>query len=291
MAGAGVISLESVSFRYGTGEPVIREVSAQARAGELTAIIGPNAAGKSTLLRLMLGHHAPDAGRILLHAADLRQLSPERRAALVAFVPSHGEAEFPYSVREVIAMGRHATGPSEAAVRDALDRCELSPLQDRVYAELSSGQQQRVLLARALAQGHAKGPLQRRQPWVLLLDEPVCSMDLAHALRTMTLLRDLAKEGAAVVVVLHDLNLAAQFCDSAWLLKEGRVLAQGAYHQVLAAPVLQGAYGVQVECMAQEPRPVFRATLPVTLDVASGLAGETQAATSLDGRRVAGQEH
>lgn len=244
------MSLRDVTFGYGA-TTVVEAVTAQLAAGRLTVLLGPNAAGKSTLLRLMLGQLSPRRGVCEVDGHDVATLDATRRAAVLSYVPQHSTAVFAFTVRQVVAMGRHALPRDPAAIHEALAACDLLDLQHRIYRELSAGQQQRVLLARAVAQAVGQGR-------IMLLDEPVSSMDLRHVEATMRLLKELAGRGLAVLAVLHDLNLAARWADELWLMHRGRLVATGTVEQVLQPSVLEPVYGVPLRNVAQAgQRPVL----------------------------------
>ena len=258
------VALEGVRFGYRSEAPVIRGVSARLRAGRVCALIGPNASGKSTLLKLMLGQLLPDRGRITLNGRDVAALSPRERAKCVGYVPQRGGASFAFTVREVVEMGRYAAGRNDAAVAGALAACDLEPIADRPFTELSGGQQQRVLVARALAQVQGGG-----RPPILLLDEPTSSLDLRHVHGLLGLMRRQAADGAAVLVVLHDVNLAARYADDVWLMDGGRLVASGTWGDVLRPELLQPVYLVRLREAERGPgggRPVFVAEPEGTLE-------------------------
>jgi len=275
------MELADVSFAYPGGEPVVREVTAAVGAGTLHVILGPNAAGKSTLLRLMLGQLRPMSGRITLDGRRVHRIAPKRRAAMLAYVPQRSTVSFGFTVRQIIAMGRFALPANPQAIGNAIERCDLTALVDRPFPELSVGQQQRVLLARAIAQSSSLaesttsgGGTSRGGGRVVLLDEPVSAMDLAHAHRVMTTLREMVAGGLAGVVVLHDLNLAAMYADVVWLMHEGRLVKAGDWSEVLRPEVLEPIYGVRIDELrrAVDPgdplsrRPVFDVRLPDAFD-------------------------
>ncbi len=251
-----VLEVQALHFGYEPKVPVLQGVGGSLSAGRLCALIGPNAAGKSTLLRLMLGHHRPWSGIVRLGRKDVQALSPAARAALASYVPQRGAAGFTFTVAQVVAMGRHAQRPDPEAVARALDTCDLASVMDRPYLHLSAGQQQRVLLARAIAQSGGTGR-------VMLLDEPGSAMDLRHLHRTMKHLRELAAAGLAVLVVLHDLNLAAHYADDVWLLDEGRLAARGPVLEVMKPAVLEPVYRMKLQPIWPEgrDRPIFVAGL------------------------------
>jgi len=272
---AGRLSVEAVHFGYHTDSDVLRGVTAALEPGRVCALVGPNAAGKSTLLRIILGQLSPTSGAVTLGGVDVTSMSARQRAGRISYVPQRGEAGFAFKVREVVAMGRFALRRDEAAVAGAIEACHLTELTERSYVELSVGQQQRVLLARAIAQaggdpaasrGAGSGGLSGGADagnvvgsGVMLLDEPVSAMDLWHVHRTMSQLRELAAGGLAVLAVLHDLNLAATYADDAWLLHGGVIEAAGTYDAVLRPDVLEPVYGVRLQRLerGEGERPVL----------------------------------
>jgi len=253
------LAVEKLEFGYEPGQPVIRGLAAQLQKGELCALIGPNATGKSTLLRLMAGLAKPWAGTVTIDDHPLSQLPPHRRAAWISYVPQRAVASFAFTVQQVVEMGRHALTKNRNAVEQAIDLCRLSSFRHRVYAHLSVGQQQRVLLARAIAQSADQGR-------VMMLDEPGSAMDLLHIHLTMQTLRNLARSGLAVLVVLHDLNLAARYADTVWLMNQGQVTAAGPWDSVLTPEILEPVYRIGLETLKYDghDRPVF------TVDTHSG---------------------
>ncbi|MFI4862403.1 MAG: ABC transporter ATP-binding protein [Phycisphaerales bacterium JB063] len=257
---APVMQLDQVAYHYRRGRPVLRGVSASLGAGKVTALVGPNAAGKSTLMRLLLGALHPTQGKATLAGLEVGKLRPADRARWISYVPQRAGVRFGFSVRQVVAMGRFAAGDHAKharAIASILDDAGLADVADRPYAQLSGGQQQRVLLARAQTQALGGGR-------VMLLDEPASHLDLRHAHATMLRLRERASEGLAVLVVVHDLNLALRYADDAWLLDRGRLVQAGPWHEVLTPEVLAPVYGVVLRQQpADEADPTGRPTLIV----------------------------
>ena len=241
---ASLMEAADVTFGY-RGAPVFRDVSFAIGAGELVGLCGPNGAGKSTLLRLLLGLHAPSAGRVTLAGRPLAALSRREIARHVALLPQDAPADVPLSVREAVSLGRlphlgrlqPETAADVEAVARALDATDATALADRPITELSGGERHRVHLARALAQ---EAPL-------LLLDEPIAGLDIAHQLAAMDLLRATAGAGRAVVVALHDLALAARRCDRILLLAGGALRADARPAEVLTPETLAGVFGVRAD--------------------------------------------
>jgi len=226
--------------------------------GRLTALVGPNAAGKTTLLRLMLGLLRPWSGSVQLGGLEVTSLSPRIRSRWVSYVPQKAGVRFAFTARQVIAMGAHAQGAAgEEAIEQAIVELALAELADRVYNELSGGQQQRVMIARAQVQSAGGGR-------VMLLDEPGSHLDLHHRHSTMQRLRTLSARGLAVLVVLHDLDLAMRYADDAWLMDAGRLVAAGAWDRVLTPQLLEPVYGLGLQALdAGGARPVLTVASPV----------------------------
>ncbi len=251
---------DGIGFEYTPGRPVLRAVSCAIEPGTVTALVGPNGAGKTTLLRLLMGLLRPGAGRATLDGADLTTVTHSARAARIGYLPQRGSVAFPFTVREVVRMGRYAAGldrrADERPVDRALESVGLSDRADEPLGTLSAGQQQRTSLARVLAQ-LADGP----GPRYLLADEPVAALDPRHALETMSLVRRLAGEGLGVLAVLHDLTFAARFADEAVVLDaSGRVAAAGTVGEALDPGRLAGVYGVE---FARVTGPDAEAIVPV----------------------------
>jgi len=251
--------LRAVGLTFGyPGRDVLRDVSFSLAPRELVALCGPNGAGKSTLLRLLLGLHVPRAGHVELSGAPVASLSRREIARRAALLPQESPVELPLTVREVVALGRlphlgrfEAERPEDAeAVARALEATDTAVLADRPLTELSGGERHRAHLARALAQGAS----------VLLLDEPIAGHDLVHQLQALELLRATVdgkdgkdgKDGTArgAIVALHDLSLAARFCDRILLLDDGALRADAPPAQVLTAETLARVFGVRAEIRA-----------------------------------------
>lgn len=250
------IVFEGVSVRYG-GRFALRDISTRFATGAVTGLVGSNGAGKTTLLRAALGLLPLDRGTVHALGRPLAEWTRQMLARRIAYLPQGAEAHWPVSARRLVALGRiphrAAFSPLSAAdwamVDAALTRCDALPFADRRMDELSSGEKARVLLARALATGAS----------VLLVDEPAAHLDPAHQLRLMDLLREEAAKGVAVIVTLHDLTLAARFCDAVLVLREGRAVAEGPPHATLTDAVLGEAFGIrawQAAAFPGQPPPV-----------------------------------
>ncbi len=230
------------------GVPVIRGVDLSLHDGELTAIVGQNGSGKSTLLKLLAGLLRPFSGAALLDGENIRDISRQSLARTLALLPQSatGDADLPpeLTVRELVGFGRYAHAgwlrrlrdPDRSAIDHALTACGMADLAERPLGALSGGERQRARLAMALAQDAP----------ILLLDEPIAALDIAHQLRLLDLLERLNRErGLAVCMVLHDLNLAARHCRRIIALRDGRVVADGPVEDVLTPDSLRAITGLQ----------------------------------------------
>ncbi|MBQ0826210.1 ABC transporter ATP-binding protein [Streptomyces tagetis] len=246
MTAAG-LSVEGVTLTAGARR-LVEDVSLTARPGETIGLVGPNGSGKSSLLRAVYRVLRPREGHVRVDDADVWSLTVRRLARTVAAVVQEGGADFDLTVREVVAMGRTPhqrllagdTAEDGALIDRALDAVDGTALAARSFDRLSGGERQRVLIARALAQ----------QPSLLVLDEPTNHLDIRHQLDVLDTLRRLS---ATVLVALHDLNLAAYYCDRLYVLREGRVTASGPPADVLTPGLLAEVYGVSAE-VAVHPR-------------------------------------
>lgn len=228
---------------------LLEDVSLAVSAGEVLAVVGPNGAGKSTLRKVLCGDLQPSSGEVLMNGRPLVEWSLTRRAQVRAVLPQDSSLNFPFSVLEVVLMGRapHLKG-AEALhdyeiARSALDAVEAGHLEERIYPTLSGGERQRVHLARVLAQVWEPPADGVRY---LLLDEPTSNLDLAHQHSTLKAMRRFAREGVAGMVILHDLNLASQYADRIMMLKEGRVAALGSPADVLTPDIIREIFAVPV---------------------------------------------
>lgn len=254
-----MLSAANIHFAYlgstATRGEVVRGVSLDLPPGTVTAILGPNGAGKSTLLRLLLGTLRPSSGRVTLGGKDVATIDAWQRAGAVAYIGQRTSLAGPMTVRRVVELGRHAVGDSSVAVERAMTRAGVKELEGQTFENLSAGQQQRVGMARVMAQlDGPTGPLGK----TLLADEPVSAMDPRHAMEALQLLKGLAADGVAVAVVLHDLTLALRYADRALLLDcVGERSAAGPVADVLRPEVLAPVYGVGFEVLSG------RAVVPV----------------------------
>ena len=221
-------------------EAAVRRVSLSVSPGRLLAVVGPNGAGKTTLLRLLSGSLTPQDGGVTLDDRVLSDLDDRERALAIAVVPQSESSPFPVTVQEMVRMGRYAhlgawerSGDRDrAVVEDAMARCAVTEFAERHLGELSGGERQRARIARALAQ---EAP-------ILLLDEPTAGLDLRYRMELFHLLRELRAAGLGVLVITHDLNLAARFADRLLLLDRGRARARGAPDEMLSRESLEAVY-------------------------------------------------
>ncbi|MBM0125059.1 ABC transporter ATP-binding protein [Pimelobacter simplex] len=244
-----MIVADDLHFGYGH-RPVLRGVGLEARPGRVLGLLGPNGSGKTTALRLLYGSLRPGRGRVTVDGRSLQSLRPREVARRIAVVVQESDADTMLSVREMVTLGRlprlgtfrRAGAADRRAVDGALARVGAAHLAARRYADLSGGERQRVLVARALAQ----------EAGFLLLDEPTNHLDIRYQHEVLGLVREVA---TSAVVVLHDLNLAARYCDDLVLLDRGRVAAAGAPEEVLDPDVLKRVYGIGVTRTAVAGRP------------------------------------
>jgi iron complex transport system ATP-binding protein len=227
------------------GCPVLSGIDLALQPGEVLGVLGPNGAGKSSLLAALCGELQPSAGSVTLDGCALGQWDGQLRAQRLAVLPQSSTLNFAFSVEAVVGMGRlpHASGARLDAdiVLQALRAADAEHLLGRNYLQLSGGERQRVHLARVLAQ---LWPGQAGQ--VLLLDEPTSMLDPLHQHITLRAVRAIAAKGCAVMVVLHDLNLAARYCDRLLLLAKGQAQALGSPAEVLGPDLLEAVFGLQV---------------------------------------------
>lgn len=229
------VAAEGLGHDYGRIE-ALAGIDAQAAPGKITAVIGPNAAGKSTLLRCVIGALRPTRGRVLIDGEPAHRLRTADLARRIAYVPQRSVVAAAFTVRQIVELGRYALPSSRARIDAALQQLELTAVADRPYPALSVGQQQRATLARAVAQLAGDGHL--------VLDEPTSAMDLRHARLCLKIVRELADGGATVLVAIHDLTTAAAVADECWLLDRGRLAAAGPAAAVLDVGRLESVFGV-----------------------------------------------
>lgn len=245
-----MIDLDDVGVTLG-GESILEGVSFDVPRGRLVGLVGPNGAGKTTIIKTINGSLAPDEGEVRIDDDPVVGLPARAVSQRVATVPQNTSLGFDFAVRDVVAMGRtphrsrfeRASTADREAVERALRRARIVDFADRPIGSVSGGERQRVVLARALCQDTPG----------LLLDEPTASLDIGHGVRILRLVRELVSEGKTALAAIHDLDLAARFCDDLVLLAGGRVLVTGRPEDVLTEANVEEAFDVQV---AVAPHPV-----------------------------------
>lgn len=247
--------VENLTLAYGGDKPVVSGLSLEVPAGQLTVIVGPNGSGKSTLLRGMSRLMVPQSGRVVLDGKDIHQLPARELARRLGILPQGPVTPEGITAAELVSRGRHPyrglfarlSSDDETAIDEALAAVELIELRDRPVDQLSGGQRQRVWIAMVLAQGTQH----------LLLDEPTTYLDLAHAVDVMNVVHSAAHTtGRTVVVVLHDLTLAAQYADHLVVMGNGEIAAQGPPVRVLSAELLREVFGLQATVVEVGGAPV-----------------------------------
>lgn len=239
------LAVDGVSFSYDGHTPILLNVSLTAHRGELVSIVGPNGSGKTTLLRILDRILLPSSGAVSIGDVPLAHLSRVEIARRIAFVSQNGSIQFPFSVREIVLMGRapHGRGNAfesaadRAIAEEMMQLTDIAHLAEKPVTALSGGERQRVFIARALAQ----------QPEILLLDEPNAHLDIAHQIDTFTIINRLrVRTGLTVLSVSHDLNLAAAFSDRIVMLTCGAVVAAGSPGEVLTAERIREVFRTDV---------------------------------------------
>ena len=235
------LSTENIRLSYGAQE-ILKGVSIKGNTGEFIGIIGPNGSGKSTLLKCIYRILKPHAGQVFLDGEELSGISIRNSAKKMAVVAQHNYYNFDFSVMEVVLMGRapHKKTMERDNAKDfqiaqkALETVEMEGFANRSFSTLSGGEQQRVILARALAQ----------QTPCLILDEPTNHLDITHQIQLMKIVKNLK---VTVISAVHDLNIAAMFCDRLYVLQDGEIVGQGTPQEVLTAEFIKKIYRVETE--------------------------------------------
>ena len=236
-----VIKCENVSVIRGT-KTILNDVSIHANQGELVAILGPNGAGKSTLLGVLAGDLSPDSGTVHFGDDQISSLSKSDLARYRAVLPQQVTVSFPFSVEEVVEMGRgpKSTGADQDLIEMAMKKVDVLEMRNRLYRSLSIGEQARVSMARILAQ----------DTQLLLLDEPTAVLDIGQQEKLMRIVRSLVDEGRTVIAVFHDLNVAMSFADRVVLLRKGKQVADGTPRTTLTAETLSNIYEHKIDVVA-----------------------------------------
>ncbi len=240
-----MIAVNHLTYRYGT-ITALRDISLQAASGEMIGLIGPNGSGKSTLLACLAGLRINFSGRIMIGGKDISRYNSQALARVISVVFQDNFFPFDFTAYEIVAMGRSPflkalqdeTARDHKIIEEAMRQSDCCQLKERSITELSGGERQRVILARSLAQ----------QPKVLLMDEPTNHLDLKHQRLILDTARRLSSQsGVLVIAVLHDLNLAASFCDRIILLHQGAINADSRPNEVLKEAVLKPVYETDID--------------------------------------------
>ncbi len=238
-----LIRATDVTFSY-ADRPVLANVNLSVEPGEIVSLLGPNGSGKTTLLKLILGIFSPDSGAVLFNGRPLKEITPRQLARKVAYVPQFHRMAFAYRVTDVVLMGRMPHKPllsrynaaDKEAACHAMEKMSLTALKDKNYTEISGGERQRVLIARALAQGAD----------ILIMDEPAASLDFGNQIRLLEQIRLLAAEGYTFVKATHFPDHALWIADRVVMLQNGKVLADGRPGDVLIEERVCGLYDTKV---------------------------------------------
>ena len=245
-----MLQVSDIHFRYAA--PVLKGLTFELGEGELLALLGPNGAGKSTLVKLIVGILRPERGTVMLNGRDLRAMTRREAARSIGYVAQESSVVFPLTAMEYVLQGRFAQGrfagfESEQDVSEArrvMERTETTEFAGRLMHELSGGERQRVMLARALVS----------RPRLLVLDEPVANLDIAHQVKVLELVRNLTDAGdMSAIIITHELNLASEFATSILLLKSGEIVAQGAPAEVMSEARLGSVFDA---LLAVDPNPL-----------------------------------
>ena len=233
------------------GRDILNNISVEISAGEITTVIGPNGAGKSTLLKALAGDIKPDKGNIFYDGKNLIDINIQERAFTRSVMSQLQPIAFDFSVREIIEMGWIDRGQSdyaeefENAVMDIVLECGVENLIHRNFNTLSGGEQRRIHFARTLLQ--LWRPSDAKDPKYLLLDEPTANLDLTYEVKMLNIIKEVSKEGSGVMLVLHDLNLAAKYSDKIILLSNGKMVKIGSPKDVLKAELLSVIYDIDIK--------------------------------------------
>ncbi len=246
------IIIEDLDYSYSKDALVLKDISLSMSNPQLISIVGPNGVGKSTLIHCIDRILSPTHGTVVVDGMDVTEYPPKDLAKKIGYVPYSAGDSFPMTVVDTILMGRNphhkwkSLHEDMKIVEEAMDLMDIKPLAMRNFNELSAGQHQRVMLARGLAQ----------QPEILLLDEPTANLDIKHQVGVTRLLKQLsASKGIIVIMISHDLNLAAKYSDNIIMLSKGSVFAVGKPDEVITADSIREVYGVDSEVIQSEGRP------------------------------------
>lgn len=247
-----MITVQNISYKVAQ-KNILHKLSFVLKPGEVSVVLGQNGAGKSTLLKILSGEQKPTEGNVFLGQEELHRLSFQQLAHKRAVLSQQYATSLPFSCEEIVMMGRYPHFSNKPAATDkeivhqCMEEMQVSGFAARSYQTLSGGEQQRVQMARVLAQ--LKEHDERTHQKVLLLDEPTASMDCLYQQLCLSKAKELAHKGYTVMVILHDLNLAAQFADTILLLKQGRLVTSGSIREVLKPSFIAEAYDMDVNVL------------------------------------------
>jgi iron complex transport system ATP-binding protein len=228
-----------------SGFNILRDVNVAINTGQITVIVGPNGAGKSSFIKVLSGDILPTQGQVILNDKALSDWSPDQRARMVSVLPQHSSLNFPFNASEVVALGRipHQSGKVRDThiVKEALATVDANYLESRFFTQMSGGEKQRVQLARVLAQIWEPTTTGNQ---FLVLDEPTSALDLSHQVLTLKIVSELAERGVGVVMVVHDLNLAARCADNIIVFDKGTIVAQGSPDEVLNEQLISDVFDI-----------------------------------------------
>ena len=261
-----MMEVENVHFVV-KNKSLLQDINFKAKTGEFWAVVGANGAGKSTLMKLLSKELSPTSGKISFHEKDLKKYSLKELAQKRAVLAQQNVITLSFTVHEIVLMGRYPFYDSKPSQRDlsivdhCLQKVGIIHFKDRLYPTLSGGEQQRVQLARTLAQ------IWEVREGFILLDEPTSGMDLLHQYETFQLAREMTKKGYGVIAVVHDLNFALQYADRVLMLKKGKTFSIGKPNEVLTGENIKEAFGVSVRIIQPDDTP-----FPVIIPEASPVA-------------------
>ena len=260
------LACEHLQFSFNK-KTMLDDINLTFNNGEFVGLIGANGAGKSTLLQLLLGLLKAKSGQILLHGENINHIKRREIAKQLAFVPQSIDLPYAFSVQQLVAMGRNPylgafeleTSSDKKLINDAIQQTDLSHLQERMVNTLSGGEKQRVIIARALAQ----------QSPTILLDEPIASLDICHQLETLQLIKSLTQNGKTAITALHDLNLAARYCDRLILIGKREdgittIISDGSAEEVLTEANLARYFSIQADINQQDGKVTLSNIIPIS---------------------------
>jgi iron complex transport system ATP-binding protein len=239
-----ILEIKDLYFSYGNRQ-VLRGINLKVDKSKMIGIIGANGSGKTTLLKNISGYLKPEKGSVLIFGKNIKGLSVKERAKLIGYVPQDIIYDFDFTCYDIVMMGRipylrrfQTEGKEDREiVKEAMEMTNTWQFKDKLVKELSGGERQRVYIARALAQ----------RPRILLMDEPVSHLDIKYQIEILSIAKELSSKGILVISVLHDINLASQFCDEIILIREGTIMAQGKPKEVITFENIKLGFSIDVQ--------------------------------------------